>query len=464
MVRRPTPRPRLALLLIAGMAAAACGGRPEAAAAPPTRPPDLLLVTVDTLRADHLPTDGYHRDTAPHLARWAAAAVVYTNAQSTSSWTVPAVSSMVTGVAPPSHGAVHGLIVDHDIVSQEALPTGLPTLAEVLADAGYTTFGVTANGHLGPAYGFDRGFDRYACLGFFATAEHVNRQILEWREEIEAVDGPVFVWLHYFDPHFEYHRRDPWFSRYQPDATAAELATIRSLIGTWPALPQAVLDAPQRYSAVGQSLYDSEINYWDDRFYGLLDGFPRLARAATIMAADHGEEFFDHGQVHHGNNLHRETVRIPLIVRAPGQAAGGSSDATVSILDIPPTLAGWAGATPPPGWQGVPLGPQAAVAGDREVLAFLDRTTSRSRLRALIGREWKLVHDAEGQGTWLYDLRSDPRELADRADEEPGLTAAMLERLQERVDHLPPPPAPPPTVVVDPERLEQLRRIGYLRP
>jgi arylsulfatase A-like enzyme len=445
-------------LVLASAASAACQAAPEAAPSPAR--PDLLLVTVDTLRADHLPTYGYHRDTAPQLAAWAAGATVFTNAHSTSSWTVPATASLVTGVAPPSHGVVHGLIADHGRVTQKSLPTALPTLAEELTRAGYRTFAVTANGHLSEAHGFARGFARYDCVGFHVPAENVNRRLEQWRAEIDSSPAPVFVWIHYFDPHYDYLRREPWFRRYRPDASATDLAAIRAIKLSWPLLPPEMLAAPERVLGTAVGLYDSEIGYWDEYFHRLLAGFPRLARAARVVTADHGEEFMDHGEVHHGNNLHRETMGIPLVVAGPGFERAGRCDALVSLLDVPVTLLAWAGAAAPPGWQGRPL--QEAVAsspGERVVTGFLDEVVANQQSRAVL---WKLIRDAVSGESRLYDLAADPRETRDLAAQEPTEVARLTTLLAEVTAALPPPPSPPGEVLVSAEEQERLHALGYL--
>ena len=174
--------------------------------------PSLLLITIDTLRADRLPFYGYKRNTAPFLGKLAEHGIVFTNAYSTSSWTVPAVTSMVTGVYPSSHGITRGSIKKAHVYRQVRIPRKLPNLPEQLQALGYRTYAITANTHLMKDLGFGRGFDRYDCIGF-CTAEKVNRVFLEWKQEIESQNSPVFVWLHYFDPHIPYIGRQPWLNQ-----------------------------------------------------------------------------------------------------------------------------------------------------------------------------------------------------------------------------------------------------------
>lgn len=460
---RPILTPCVLLVaVVAGCLAFACSRTsaqdgPEAA---PADRPDLLLVTVDTLRADHLPTYGYGRDTAPFFAEWAAGGVVFDRAYSTSSWTVPAVTSFTTGVYPPSHGAIHGLHADQGVAVQERIPDGMVTLAQVLRKAGYRTVGVTANGHLRPRYGFDAGFDRYECLGFSATAEHVNAKLREWGAFVEESDAPVFVWLHYIDPHWAYIRRDPWFTDYAPDARREDLMIFPVIAETWPELPSEVSERPLEFLRLATALYDSEINYWDQHFRALMSEFPRLSRAAAIFTSDHGEEFMDHGDVHHGMNLHAATVRVPLVVWPPGPVEARRVECAVSLVDVPRTLVAWAGGTVPDHWQGVDL--MSDCNGDRPILSFLDRVAADRRFEAVTIGSWRLVTEIGVGSPKLYDTVADVSERRNLATAQ----VATVERLRARLDAakrgLPPAPEGDWTVPVEGRELEQLEALGYV--
>src|SRR3989304_2981556 len=154
--------------------------------------PSLLLITIDTLRADRLPFYGYKRNTAPFLGKLAEHGIVFTNAYSTSSWTVPAVTSLVTGVYPFSHGVIQGSVRKGHIYKQAPVPKKLPSLPEQLRALGYRTYAVTANYNLTKDPGFGRGFDRYACVGV-CTAEKDNQTFFQLKNENEEQKGPVFL-------------------------------------------------------------------------------------------------------------------------------------------------------------------------------------------------------------------------------------------------------------------------------
>src|SRR3990170_4759949 len=320
---------------------------------PSTKKPSLLLITIDTLRADRLPFYGYKRNTTPFLGRLAEHGIVFTNAYSTSSWTVPAITSLATGVYPCSHGVVRGVVRRVHVYEQKPIPHTLSTLPEQLQALGYRTYAVTANYHLTKELGFGRGFDRYACIGF-CTAEKVNKTFLDWKHEIESQNSPVFIWLHYFDPHIPYTGRQPWLKQYQSDETEGECTAISSV--SRPVILSRVLQkkGPRTLTLI-QSHYDSEINYCDEHIRKLFQEFPSLQRYVTVFTADHGEEFMEHGKLGHGRNLYNDTVRIPLFVRIQDKTSITTSKDVVSLIDVAPTLLSIAGGKAPQSWQGRPL-------------------------------------------------------------------------------------------------------------
>ena len=453
------PRARLA-----ASAAAALLPALLLASAPETQPkPDLLLVTVDALRGDRLLLSGYPRATSPQLERWARGGIVYERAYSTSSWTVPAMASLMTGVAPGSHGVVRGVVLDGAVHGQELLPEGLPTLAEQLSAAGYRCFAVSANSHLDSRFGFARGFDRFARLPFGAPADEVNAALLRFGGELLDRSAPVFVWLHYCDPHFPYLRNEPAFSRLLPGAGDHELALVEQAIPRWPRLPAEGVMPRQRYLTLLSALYDSEITFWDEQFARLLELVPRLREAAVLLTADHGEEFCEHGRLGHGANLYQETLRVPMVLRGPGIPPGRRVDSPVSLLDVPVTLLGLARVPAPGAWQGraLPTGDRQSP-GERDIVASLERGgTSRHQQALVAGRHKLVLHVATGK-LEVYDLEADPGERHDLAPGEPVLGERLLRRLRSATAALPPPPGTRTALPIDPGQVEALRALGYL--
>ena len=425
--------------------------------------PSLLLITIDTLRADRLPFYGYKRNTAPFLGKLAEHGIVFTNAYSTSSWTVPAVTSMVTGVYPSSHGITRGSIKKAHVYRQERIPRKLPNLPEQLQALGYRTYAITANTHLMKDLGFGRGFDRYDCIGF-CTAEKVNRVFLEWKQEIESQNSPVFVWLHYFDPHIPYIGRQPWLNQYQSDETEGECTTISS-VSRPVKLGRVLQKKGPRILTLIQSHYDSEINYCDEHIKKLFQEFPSLEQYAVVFTADHGEEFMEHGKLGHGRNLYNNTVRIPLFVRIPGKTSTTTSKDVVSLIDVAPTLLAIAGGKAPPSWQGRALINQKGRVSpmkERYVLAQLHNGIAPP-LNALIGSEWKLVVNDKTNAQELYNLIHDPAEMNNLTTSQSEKTKQLNESIQKLVLSLTPAPKTGETKPLQKDKEEMLRSLGYIQ-
>lgn len=425
--------------------------------------PSLLLITVDTLRADRLPFYGYKRNTAPFLGKLAERGIVFTNAYSTTSWTVPAMASLVTGVYPYSHGVLRGSIKKGRIYKQELVPRKLHNLSGQLRALGYRTYAVTANTHLMKEFGFGRGFDQYACIGF-CPAEKVNQTFLKWKHEIESHSGPVFIWLHYFDPHIPYVGRQPWLNQYQNDETEAESGMISSAFRPV-LLSRMIKKKGQRFLTLAQSHYDSEINYCDEQIKKLFQEFPSLEQYGMIFTADHGEEFMEHGKLGHARNLYNDTVRIPLFIRLPGSTHATISKEVASLVDIAPTLLAIAGGKAPPSWQGRALIDQKGQVSplkQRYVLAQLHNGIVPP-LNTLIGSEWKLIIHDKTNAQELYNLINDPAERNNLMTSQPEKTKQLSETFQKLVLTLPPAPKVKGNKPLQKDKEEMLRSLGYIQ-
>jgi len=456
------PRPRLRLqsagsAALAALVLTACAA-PGASPEPTAAPTDLFLLTVDALRADAAPPSTRGNEIAPFLASLAGGATVFPSAHATSSWTVPSAVTLVTGAYPHTHGITMGVQQRGKVLAQPVIPAQLPAVAELLRSSGYRTYAVLANGHLDARFGFARGFDRFSCPGFVAV-DRVRDVLEPWLDEIAAGEGPFFLWVHLFDPHMPYHDREPWFRRYAPDVTGPELAVVERAKETWPRLPPEVVARPARFLDIARALYESEVSYVDAAVAELYGRLPVLDDALLLFTADHGEEFREHGALGHGNNLHAETVRVPLWVRPPGGGTGGGGTRVASLVDVPPTLLDAAGVEAPGWWPGRSL-LSPAPGTPRPVLAQLNKFTSR-RLEAIVSAGWKLILNP-GQGTVrLYDLDSDPWERRDLAAARPDLVAKLRTELDGLVAAQPP-AHEVATAPVEPATAEALRELGYV--
>lgn len=462
-LRRCTP------LLLAGGALlwagceASSSPTPEERLAPAPRP-DVVLLTVDTLRQDRVSAYGYPKNTTPFLDALARDGVRFTRAYSTSSWTVPALVSMLTSLDPTSHGIQHGFVTEsRELVRQEMLLPEHRTLAEILRDHGYRTFGVTANGHLRRSHGFDQGFDRYRCLGF-ASAETLARKVDEWTAEIRAAE-PYFLWAHYFDPHGPYEPRQPHLdelSAQDPPLNAGVVARIAALARRSD-YDTVDLRDPDVRRAMG-ALYDGEVHYTDGAIETLFRTLGIGDDALVIVTSDHGEEFLDHDDIWHGHSLYEELVLVPLIVRLPGgRHAGRVVDEPVSLLDIAPTIAAYLDIETPDRFQGLDLLGflQDGPARSRPIHATLTKVRT---LEALYSGGYKYIRDLDhSENSQLFDLRRDPREQHNLIGDDVRRAQSMALELRSLIERRREFRLDTESLALSVEEVEELRSLGYIQ-
>jgi arylsulfatase A-like enzyme len=420
--------------------------------------PDIILITIDTLRADRLGSYGYGRDTSPFIDSLAATGVRFENTYSTSSWTVPSMVSLMTSTYPDVHGVVHGVIASGAVEYQEAIPEELVQLPQVLKAAGYATFGVSANKHLEPGFGFGRGLDQYRCVGFARTTS-VFPVLEQWVESLDSA-APYFLWIHLFDPHSPYLKQEPQFSRYWGDRPNRP-----ELVGLSPARRYGRLEVPLDDEGADfvSALYDSEIRHTDDQLKKILEIIPRSKDAALIFTSDHGEEFGDHRGYGHGRHLFNEVIRVPMILRLPDKRLAGQVVKTnISLIDVAPTLAGLAGGQVPAGWEGRDLRgiAEAPPSSPRLVYSFLSRG---KELRTVIGSPHKFTYNLRRpKRSRFVDLLADPQEHTDRTAAQPAAQARLRDRLIDRLISLDSTTKRPRLAPISDGHREQLQTLGYL--
>ena len=322
------PRAVMALGVLA-LTLEACRGTPE-------RPPNVVMIVVDTLRADRLGVYGNPRGLTPFLDGLAQRGVVFVNTSASSSWTVPSVVSLFTSRYPSQHQVVK---FSSRLAEQEV------TFAERLRDAHYLGAGFSANFRLLERLGHAQGFqywrsDAREAGGMSGT--ELNAQSLAWLDGAwqRSSSQPVLLYLQYMEPHSPYNPPEPFRSRFarnddgssiDPSAGFIRLAELSAQGHSW---------APQDLIPF-ERLYDAEVATVDDdirQLFGELERRGVLDRAVVVITADHGEEFGEHGGLQHGRTLYNECIRVPLIVVGPGIAAGRRVEENVSLLDVAPTL------------------------------------------------------------------------------------------------------------------------------
>ncbi len=449
-----------------------------AAAEPPAapRPSAIILVTVDTLRADRVSFDGYRLPTTPFLDRLAREGVTFERSYATSSWTPPTMASIFTGVPPMTHGVVSGEIIDARAVRQPVLPESLSTIAELVGSLGFRTLGVASNRHLALDLGFGQGFDRYFDPPSFIGATVVNVQV---RKLLAAEFGPdwarswrsrpLFLWLHYFDPHDPYIPYDPWMAQHAPgidvhDPLSPARLVMADLKQSFPRPDAALAEAIR-------PLYDSEIRRTDQLLSDLWGELKPDDNVLFIFTADHGEEMVDHGNLGHSHSLYDELVRVPLLFWWPrGLPAGVRIGQPVSALDILPTILDLLGQGAPASlagrslaalWRSAPEG----SAGAEKRPVFLELEPPKPFRWAVVDGDRKLIVDpATPAAPELYDLKNDPGEKVNLAAREPEEVERLRAELRAWARKNPRAPDQRTRDRVDDELRKQLEALGYLGP
>jgi arylsulfatase A-like enzyme len=454
---------RLRSLLAASayLAAALLAGCDSPGPTAATRPsaPLFLLVSVDTLRADRLGLYGNPRETSKHLDAFAAESAVFDAAWTTAPWTLPAHASLLTGLYP----------VHHRVDTPGArLPENLPTLADSLRAAGFDTRASVNSHFFNEKSGLLRGFDRThveteSTRQFGATARGVDRVLL-WLAEPRK--RPLFVFLHTFDAHADYLApamdRGTFSQDYAGpmDGVTGQLLAVRS--------GEESLDAGD--AAHLRDLYDESLRSIDTELGRLLaalrEGDPP-GNTLVVITSDHGEEFFDHGDVLHGRNHRPEVVRVPLVMRHASIPAGLRIREPVSLVDVAPTALALLGLPALPGSDGRDLSPLLSgedhePLGERPLFVAGDHGLQPANRLASVRRGRFALHlDLDSFEVELYDLEQDPEERAALPVEGSALAADLGRELRA---HLASARAAAPVRELAPHEQALLESLGYSAP
>lgn len=367
---------------------------------------NLVLITIDTLRADRLADF-----TMPALSRAAASARRFTHARTTAPLTLPAHASIMTGLLPPEHGARENGVT---------VPSTHATLARTLRTAGFRTGAFVSAFVLDRQFGLAEGFEVYDAgiardprAPLRLEAERSGRATVDaalaWLESVNRGRERFFLWVHVFEPHA------PYPDGYDTDVAAADTQAAR------------LLDAITRA--------------------------PGGASTAWIVAGDHGEALGSHGEATHGMLLYDTTLRVPLIAGGAGMTAAVDAS-PVSLIDIAPTALRWLGFTPPPAMRGVDL--RSDRPADRDVYSetIYPRAAGWQGLSALSGERWKIIRSSEPE---LYDITADPAETTNLAGAH-AQTAQAMERAAGKIANAAPGAAAAPSA----DAQERLRALGYV--
>jgi arylsulfatase A-like enzyme/Tfp pilus assembly protein PilF len=428
----PTPRSgrrsRLFIASVLGLAAVLAGlvfllrSRRDA-------PANLLLVTIDTLRADHLGCYGYGGASTPVLDALARDGARFENVQSAVPITGPSHATILTGLYPPAHGV-------RDNVTFPLDPRHA-TLASLLRARGYRTAAFIGAYPVASAFGFGQGFDEFneglhESPDFGQGAERPGNEVADavvgWLAN--PGEGPFFVWMHLYDPHTPYAPPPPY--------------------------DQIFRDRP----------YDGEVAFADAQVGRVLQAFRASGRekdTLVVVVADHGEALGEHDEAGHAVLIYQSTLRVPLILAGPGIPAGRVVPDQVGTVDLLPTVLGLLGFEPPQGLPGRSLRPalraQRLAPQPLYSESLFGRLNCRwSTLRGWTGDGWKLI---DGSAPELYELAGDPAEARNRAAEETQRVSRMREALAAAVHRMAPSGDRARAVALSPEQEERLRSLGY---
>jgi arylsulfatase A-like enzyme len=456
---------------------------------------NVLIILLDSLRADHIEPGGETRVATPRLQRLADEGITFRGARSTASWTRPAVASLLTSLYALNHGVL-------SITSR--LPKKVPFLASILKKNGYQTILITNNVMVSPTYGFGRGFTRVfkefhlggGSIDAPGTEQRRYRDPEQHAHEIwskyiasaaaAATEKPFFVYLHERDPHLPYSPPSPYDAMYASsyEGNASSVPVRIGMLRYRPELAEpALIDH-------FDGLYSGEVSYMD-RYVGTLLDHLEMAglerKTLVVFISDHGEEFWEHESVGHGHSVYDELLRVPLILRLEGVLPEGLvSDVPVDLADVAPSILDLLGIDPPPSAQGTSVLPYAippTAGAEREgttaavpvrehfsaAQANAPDTATQPVATSIVYGNWKLIHTAaEGRSVdrRLFDLATDPGEHSDIADTQ-AVVVGTLDQMRRwmRRDFDASRPRPEDTVdlsTLDSEGEANLRALGYI--
>jgi arylsulfatase A-like enzyme len=473
----------------------------------------MLLLTIDTLRADRIGAYGYDRARTPALDGLARQSVLFERAIAQSSWTRPSFGSLFTSRYPSDHQAAWRLLKnapgERQSLYNRPLRADLPTVAEILDAGGYLTIGVNTNVQTSRLFGFDHGFDHYidvsrplsvltgsvACraqgLGLsklcrrwsavspdypYLTGERVLEIFHAVAERLENSSGPFFLWLHFMDPHVPYRAHDG------SDRSMGYDDIERLLAGA-----DGAVDATRETGA----MYDAAVAFADrcvGELLARLDGSESLAKTAVLVTSDHGEELLERWRAErdrpdplryyyrgygHGHTMYDELLRVPMILRLPDRRyAGARVSSAVGHIDVAPTLLGLAGITsdnPRYRPEGIDLASLLGSAGDSARAMRSEATLYGAEVKALAAAGRKIVaRFADGERE-RYDLETDPQERRDAGAAERPAVASLESELDRWLSSLPPEPDPRSASetgspsIDDAQVRQQLEALGYIQ-
>lgn len=420
--------------------------------------PNIVFISLETLRADHLEVYGYARWTAPTLARLASKGIVYSYALSQAPWTLPSVATMHTGLYPSEHGATGAETKIHD---------NIVTLAEVLKQEGYYTIGIASHVFVDKKHGLAQGFDVFdesQILGHNAVTSHALTKIAI--DELEKhSERPFFLWIHYFDPHFSYIRHPAFGFARNYKGPLSDMITMSDII----ALQQKQKITRNDIEFI-KDVYDEEIAYTDAWIGELIKYFNQEGldkKTIMFFTGDHGEYFMERGRFFHGKDVYNELVHVPLIISGniDKNLQGTIVNEPVEVLSIPKTIMRLLDIKEYP-FRGVDL------------LNMLNQKPSVTPIfteggyawgkdfkkKAVVLQGWKLINNLDDNSYEMYNLSNDYHEKINLWNTDNDTVLAMKEQMLPLLKKFPfSVQRKEETIKLDEKTIERLRSLGYIK-
>ncbi len=420
-----------------------------------SKKPNVILISIDTLRADHLGCYGYNRPTSPFIDKTASKGVLFEDVMATSPWTLPSHGSLLTGFYPSRLGLnLHNSV----------LPSDVKTLAMLLYEQGFSTAGVVNSLYLSKEYGFDRGFEDFLYIPESHEPSGAAGLIInltkDWLNSHK--NEQFFLFLHLYDVHSDYLSLPEYRKLFARPYSGSANGTTKQLL----AFRKNQFSLNKNDVAHLIDLYDAEIRQLDDglrNLFAFIQQLEILENSFVIITADHGEEFHDHGGVLHGRTHYEELIHVPLLISGPGIPRAKRISRTVSLVDIMPTILGLTGIDITQEHEGYDLSslwqqdkPETPF---RYIFAEADHNNIKNDIkRAIRHPRFKLHYDRLTEKVQLFDLQNDPHEQIDISKKNSDVSIMLFNELKVFMQT----GRKGKTVPLSDDDIEKLKSIGYL--
>ena len=415
--------------------------------------PNIILLTVDCLRADHLGCFGYDRETSPTVDLLAKNGVLFTQAASVSSTTHLSFPAML--------GSIYPLMCRN----RNEVFSGAISIANVLRETGYSTAAFHSNVRLSRRFGYHRGFDHFEDLAVYphtdlvsrglsklmskakillrggenpkASGEEINEAVMEW---VKKQNGDFFAWCHYMDAHVPYMPPAPYLSFFSD-----EKLSERRLFRIYHNMLRTMNEPETEEMGLIVDLYDACVRYIDDCVKRLVEGLKdldRLDNTVILITADHGEEFGEHGNLTHHRKLYDELIHVPLIIYNLKGCRSRVVETPVSLIDLAPTLADLAGAERVQRFKGISMLPyiregkrsRVGTISEADGLLKGKMLLENTRVIAYRTQRWKLIQIEKPYSFEMYDLKNDPSETRNVYEKNRNVARDLQERIEQHLE------------------------------